>query len=300
MTLPNFLIIGAARSGTTTLYYVLNQHPEIFMCPIKEPEFFWAYGEQVNFQGPNIVWIKHRLVNDLEEYEHLFAGVTTEKAIGEASPRYLTHPRSPGLIHKFIPDAKLIVSLRQPAERAFSAYLNHKRDGVEPCSSFDDAIKEELAGSRDHWTKGGYLDRGLYYAALSRYYEYFDRSQMHISLFEDLQANPRELIRDIFHFLGVYEAFEPVLERPHNASGVIRNPVLRFLWTNSGGLRAAVRPYVHEHTRHKMFEWVIKDLEREKLSPEVKAELTEYFRPDIEKLQDLIGRDLSHWLKPVR
>jgi hypothetical protein len=299
MTMPNFLIIGAPKGGTTTLHYVLEQHPELYMCPVKEAGFFWAYGEEVRLYGPGAELLKYRVFNDLGRYQKLFEGVTTQKAIGEASVRYLSHPRSPGLIHQFIPQAKLIVSLRQPAERAFSSFTRSLRDGLEPSSDFAEALEQERKGLRDQWTFGHYLDKGFYYADLSRYLEYFERRQLHISLMEDLKDNPVELMHSLFRFLEVDDTFTPDMSHQHNVSGVIRNPILRTLWTRSGKLRSAIRPLFSERVRHNFSEWVIQDVEKVRFSPELRAELTEYYRQDIEHLQDLIGRDLSHWLKPA-
>jgi len=298
MTMPNFLIIGAARGGTTTLHYVLNQHPDVFMSPIKETEFFWAYGERVNFEGPGVVWIKNRIIIDLEDYEKLFDRVSTETAIGESSARYMSHPRSAQLIHQFIPEAKLIASLRQPADRAFSAFVQARRDGIEPCEDFSEALTQERNGLRNSWTKGGYLNRGFYYVELKRYLKYFHRDQMHISLFEDLSAHTEQVFSSIFKFLNVDDKFVPDASRPHNASGIIRNPLIRFLWTRSGNIRVALRSVIDERVRHNMFEWLIRDLKKVDFPPELRIELTEYYREDIEKLQGLIDRDLSHWLEP--
>lgn len=297
MTLPNFLVIGAPKAGTTTIAEALEQHPEVYMCPIKEAGFFWAYGAEVRLQGPGNEKLVNRLVTDLEAYQRLFAHVKNEKAIGEASVRYLASPRAPVLIHQFIPHAKLIVSLRQPAERAYSAFLHNLRDGLEVTSSFEEAIAQEFAGQRDTWQFCRYLDRGFYYQSLMRYMQFFKFEQFHISLMEDLVQDAQGLMKDLYRFLEVDDAFAPDLSRKRNVSGVIRNPVLRWLWVRSKALRAAMRHYLPRRLRQEVFEWVIRDLEKEPLSSKLRAQLTEFYREDILKLQDLIQRDLSHWLR---
>ncbi len=297
MTLPNFLIIGAPKAGTTTLNFALAQHPEVYMCPVKEAGFFWAYGQDIRLQGQGFEKLLNRLVTDLDEYQKLFDGVTTQKAIGESSVRYLASPQSPQLIHRFIPHAKLIVILRQPAERAFSAFAHNLRDGLESCADFAEAIAQDRQGLRDNWLFCRYLNRGFYSQSLKRYLEYFDRSQLHISLMEDLKDDPYGLMRSLFQFLEVDDAFVPDLTHKHNVSGVIRNPLLRFLWTRSNRLRVALRPYLPPRLRHAAFEWVIQDVEKLPFPAELRAELTEYYRQDILQLQDLLQRDLSHWLK---
>jgi hypothetical protein len=297
--LPNFLIIGAPKAGTTSLFYYLDAHPDIYLCPIKEVGFFWAYGADVKLHGPGKERLKHRLVADLDTYQRLFSNVKAEKAVGEASVRYLNHPRSPELIRQFIPDARLIVSLRQPAERAFSAFVHNLQDGVEPCSDFAEALAQERQGVRDGWTQARYLHNGFYARSLKRYLALFDRDQIHISLFEDLKNDTPGLVRSLFAFLGVEPDFTPDTSQIHNASGLIRSPVLRVAYARLSKLRAVIRPWINPRLKHGLSEWLFKDAEKLSLSPDLRAELTEFYRPEIEELQDLIRRDLSHWLKPA-
>jgi hypothetical protein len=296
MTLPNFLIIGAPKAGTTSLHYVLSQHPQVFMCPVKEAGFFWAYGQAFDASGPGADKLRNRLVTERDEYEKLFRGAEGYPAVGESSVRYLSAPSAPEIIHQLAPQMKLIVSLRQPAERAFSAFSHNLRDGLEPCHNFADAILQDRKGLRDDWSFCRYLDRGFYYQSLKRYLEYFPREQMHISLLEDLKDDSHGLMRRIYRFLGIDEQFQPDADQVHNKSGIIRNPVLRFMWTRSNSLRSAIRPLLPPRLRHAAFEWVIQDLEKLPFPKEQRAELTDYYRQDIMQLQDLLDRDLSHWL----
>jgi hypothetical protein len=297
MTMPNFFIIGAPKSGTTTLHYVLDQHPDVYMSPVKEPGFFWAYGEEVNLQGPSELLLRHRVVSDLDDYTKLFDGITTEKAIGESSASYMFHPRSPKLIYRSIPHAKLVFILRQPADRAFSSFTQYLRDGVEPCSEFAEAVAQEKQGLRDHWTFGRHLNYGFYYNAFQRYLKYFTRQQMHISLFEDLKEDPHRLLSDLFRFLEVRDDFVPDLSHQHNVSGVIRNPLLRGFWTRSNRLRAIIRPLTNQWMRHTFAEWVFRSVDKPVFSQELRSDLTEYYRKDIELLEDFLQRDLGNWLE---
>src|SRR3989338_3833819 len=134
MSLPNFLIIGATKAGTTSIHNYLGQHPEIFVCPHKETNFF-AQDSATCFLGDAI--------NTREDYEREFEGVKNEKAIGETSPAYLAVPTAPERIHGLIPHAKLIAILRDPAERAYSHYLMRRRQKREFRSSFEQCLDEE-------------------------------------------------------------------------------------------------------------------------------------------------------------
>jgi len=131
MTIPNFLIIGAAKSGTTSLYHALKQHPKIFMSPVKEPNFFALEGGELNYpQGTVDPRYLAQCITTKEEYNQQFEGVSNEIAVGEASPIYLYHPQAPVRIKNCLPNVKIIVILRNPIERAYSNFLHHIREGV--------------------------------------------------------------------------------------------------------------------------------------------------------------------------
>ncbi len=127
MNKPNFLIIGALKAGTTSLFNYLMQHPQIYMSPVKEPKFFALVGEYLD---PKKREILGKCVVDIEEYRALFDNVTTEKAIGEASAIYLSSRRAPGRIQHYILNVKLIAILRDPVERAYSHFLHNVRKYV--------------------------------------------------------------------------------------------------------------------------------------------------------------------------
>src|ERR671929_75877 len=147
MTMPNFFIIGAMKSGTTALYYYLEQHPEVYMSPVKEPNFFCSQ-EQKN--GADAV-------TDIRAYERLFRGVLGETAVGEASHCYLYEPRAAAAIRRCVPEAKLLAILRNPIDRAFSHFLHMVRTGSEPLSDFAQALREEGAGSYKERTFQDYV-----------------------------------------------------------------------------------------------------------------------------------------------
>ena len=129
--LPNFLVIGAAKSGTTSFFTYLGQHPDIFISPVKDPNFFAFSGESpLDYHISDIPWVLGS-VRKIENYKALFSRATFHSAIGEASGTYLFHPRAAERIYRFIPDAKLIAILRNPVDRAYSAWLMHQRRGKE-------------------------------------------------------------------------------------------------------------------------------------------------------------------------
>ncbi len=310
MTMPNFFVIGAQKAGTTSLYYYLKQHPQIYMSPIKEPFFFDhkinARGEVVReqFGGPGPPHVKFA---NIGEYRALFRGVSGEKAIGEASVLYIYAPGTAERIKRYVPGAKVIALLRNPADRAYSAFLNAVRGGREPLYDFSQALREEDGRIRDNWHYVyRYRDRGLYYGQLKRYYDVFDREKIGVWLYEDLSADPSRMVQSVFRFLGVDEAFVPDTSSKHNLGSVPKNEagrqVIRFMNTALPVVRKIIPPaskVYREDTLglHKLVQKRALIDESPPLDPELRAELIKFYREDILKLEDLIGQDLSLWLR---
>jgi sulfotransferase family protein len=268
MTLPNFIILGAAKAGTTALYHYLRQHPRIYLSPLKETNFFALEGETLRFCGPgDHDYVNCLSITTLEGYQAQFDGVAGETAIGEASPLYLYSPKAVERIRHYVPDARLIAFVRDPVDRAFSAFLHLVRDNREPYREFRDGLAAEEERIRAGWEHIWHYKRmGLYHEQLRRYYDAFPAERIRVFLYKDLRREPRRTLEEIFRFLEVDPDFVPDTRERYN---------------------------------------VTTDLPPEKrpaLRPEVRAELRAYFREDTLRLQDLIGRDLSHWLaeEPAR
>jgi len=192
---PTFVVIGAAKSGSTSLYYYLKQHPQIFMSPVKEPRFVALEGHALDFRGPGDKRVRETTVTTLEGYQRLFDGVRDERAAGEASVLYLHHPDAAVSIARYVPDVKLIALLRDPSERAYSAFLYHTRDGHEPLATFEEALDDEARRLAAGWYHGwGYRDFGFYHRHLSRYFGRFDADRIRVYLTEDLDRAPHQLV----------------------------------------------------------------------------------------------------------
>ena len=300
MTLANFFIIGAGKAGTTSLYHYLDQHPEVYMSPLKEPNFFALEGERPNYRGPDDEErINRRSVTNLDEYEALFAAASGEKAMGEASPMYLRSKKAPEGIRRRIPEARLIAILRDSAERAYSAYPNQRRDGREPLSRFVDALEAEAERGRDNWAPGWqYRLDGLYHEQLGRYYEAFPPNQIKVYLYEDLRDDPLGLVRDVLSFLEVDGAFAPDTSLRHNVSGIPRSRLLHGFLKRPNPAKNALKPFFPKKLRRRLsVSAQNRNLSKApQLDPEVRRELAEAYREDVLRLQGLIGRDLSAWL----
>lgn len=301
MTLPNFFIIGAAKSGTSSLYKYLKQHPEIYMSPIKEPHFFSFDSESKLTKGPGDPIPK--AITDFETYQALYEGVRDEKAVGEASTSYLYRPEAAQRIHDLLPEAKLIAILRNPAERAFSAYMHVLRDGRETADSFAEALKLEEARKKKHWEPiWHFTSVGLYYEQLTRYYNLYERSQIKVFLYEELLHHQQALLKETFYFLGVNPNFAPDISVKFNVSGEQKSLVLyklsKAIFNQPNPIRWLSRHIFPESWRCKVTNWVReKNLRENQIPPEKKRELMAFYRPDIVRLEELIEMDLSQWLE---
>lgn len=241
--LPNFLIIGATKGGTTSLHYYLGQHPDVFVLPEKETNFF--------AQNSALCMID-RTVRSREEYEKMFEETKGKKAVGESSPAYLAVPDAPRLIHELIPKVKLIAVLRSPVERAYSHYLMRRRQGKEIRMSF-----EEVLAADDLDPLRSYKSRGFYGQQLQRYQKYFPMEQMKIFLYEEFTDDAASVVKAIFGFLNVDDAFVPDMREKHNV-----NPPTE-----------------------------------ERISPKAKTTLQNLYREDLALAGKILGRDLSGWLQ---
>ncbi|MFC1707206.1 sulfotransferase [Planctomycetota bacterium] len=296
MTLPTFLVIGMPKCGTTSLHFYLMQHPQVFMSRVKEPHFFLFDG----VEGRPSRFADRNRITDIHAYEGLFSRRKGELAVGEVSPGYASCPGTHVSIRRRLPNAKLVAILRQPADRAYSNMMRRKANGREPRGSVEEAFWSSEESEADTSWFAWYQSIGFYYERLEPYFASFPREQLKVLLFDDLQADPRALMKDLFRFIGVDDGFEPDLSVRYNQAGVIANPVLRVLWRHTYGLRTLLTPYIpiryRGHLTESMRRWRQKPLKCEPLLPETRAKITELYREDILKLQDLIGRDLSMWL----
>ena len=292
MTMPNFLIIGAMKSGTTALYYYLEQHPEIYMSPVKEPNFFSSQ-EQENAADA---------VTNIGTYQHLFRGGSGKKALGEASHSYLYEPRAAAEIKRYVPEAKLIAILRNPIDRAYSHFLHMVRTGMEPLDDFAQALQEEEVRIHKERTFQDYIGRGLYYQQLKRYFGTFPQEQVRVYLYEDLSGAPISTVQDAFRFLKVDDSFVPDVSLRRNVSGQPKYKTLDGLLRRQSRIKHAAKIYLPARMRWRLSK-TFDDLKTRNLAEpppvqsKVRRHLIGVYREDILKVQELIHRDLSGWLE---
>ncbi len=280
---PDFIYIGAGKCGSTSLVNYLNQHSDIFMCPKKETFFFLPDHVRQNHK-------RFGAVSALDDYLDLFHDAPPDACIGEISTNYYAYPESAQLIQSQFPNVKLIAILRNPADRAFSAYQMFVRAGHEK-TPFKDLIH----------SNGKYIQRGFYYRQLMPFFEVFDPAQIRIFLYDDLCKSPATLMREIFSFLEVDHSFIPDMTNRGRVGGLPKNSTLNRILTQKNWLRTiaanGLKLVVPLKTRQKLRSALIKtNIQIVSLDPESRRQLAERYREDILGLQELIERDLSAWL----
>jgi Sulfotransferase family len=289
--LPNFIVIGAAKAGTTALYWYLAEHPHVFMSPLKETNFF-AFG--LDPEGKPLYGdpeVHHYPVQTLADYEQLFAAAGNAKAIGEASPIYLECPQAAGRIRALIPRARIICCLRNPVDRAYSDYQMYLRSSGQRLDPARDLMPGAAWVQPDsHW-----MEISRYHAQLQRYFDAFPREQIHVFLFDDFRKNSLDVTQDVYRFLNVDPTFVPDMDTPHNVGGMPSSMLVEGLFTSKAV--SALKPWIPKLAAS----WVRRLRTRNMRSaapmpPEMKRQLMRHFEDDIARTGQLIGRDLSHWL----
>jgi hypothetical protein len=293
VTLPDFIVVGAAKAGTTALYWYLADHPQVFMSRVKETNYF-AYGLD---EGGHLLYgdpeLHHFPIRTIDAYERSFEGAGDARAVGEASPIYLECPQSAGRIRDTIPDARIICGLRDPVDRAYSDYLMYLRSRgrrLDPARELTPSAA--WARPDSHW-----MQISMYHDALRRYFDTFPPERIFVFLFDDLKADQAGLVLDLYRFLGADDGFVPDFGTPHNVGGMPASMLLERVLTNDR-LRRAVDPWIPKRAADWARRTRTRNLRRApRLPSELANELREGFRDDIGKTAELIGRDLSLWLE---
>jgi len=292
---PNFFIVGAAKSGSTSLWMYLKQHPDIFMpedIRMKEPAFFCKINGVHHHEGQE------------DRYLDLFSDAGDCKAVGEASTTYLTYPESAAWIQRVVPDAKVIVILRNPVGRAYSLYRWMVNHGHEWLTSFEAALEKEpdrrtdaefFSGNPHTFYDYLYFESGLYSEQLARYFGVFPASQIKVILLDDLYRKPLETTREVYAFLGVDDSFEPEIKVHNKAEYRPASIRLHFLLSR---LKHRYRHTRRGHLAEILFDLNISlfKLKWPKIDDAVRARLAEAYRSDIQATQRMTGKDLSAWL----
>lgn len=283
--LPNFICPGAMKSGTTTLYRLLKQHPDIYL-PRKEICFFSADNWDKGFD-----W-----------YQNIFRNHAGEKIVGEISPQYMYSPEAAERIYRLLgPDVKFIFLLRNPVKRAYSDYRMHQRIGVNAKS-----FKEAIAEGKNNLNKD-FIGKGLYAQQIKYYLKYYPIENMKFVLFEEFIRERKQMIEEIFDFLGVRNDIDIDFELHENPDFIYKNERLRkaelrfACFIQKYIVRVLYRDKEKRKQKYSML-WhslVVSNQRSEKevptLSPDYVRKLSDFYRDDIVELETVIGRNLEIW-----
>ena len=293
MSLPNFMCLGAAKSGTTTLYDILRQHPDIYIPSFKEPHFFD---------------IPENFVNGLQWYQKTYFKKADKKIIADFTPSYFFAKDSPKRIFESLGgEIKFLVVVRHPVERAYSHYLHSKRDSHEP-ESFNKALKLEFKRLNQHLAQSDYLSylrhsyihQGLYSKMLERYLQYFRLENFLFISFEDEFLKDTDVtIKKILDFLEIDSTISLNTKIKSNPSSKERSRTLKRIMKKTGWWRVFFKKIIpslktRQIIKNRIQRINIKEFKPQQLSEEIKLDLLErYFRDDISIFERIINKKMN-------
>jgi len=309
--LPNFLVVGAAKAGTTSIYQYLSQHPEVYLSPIKETNYFakdipldkirkdYYKGGELDVEAYVNTDLAEQIhiafVSQWDHYRKLYKNVRGQKAIGEISNSYLHSSVAAREIHAVDPRMKIIMILRDPIKRAFSHYKMTLRVGLVKDSFYQEVQRDFAALEKGFRVSHLYVEMGLYAEQLKRYQQYFPPGQMRIYLFDDLKDNAAAVIDDMLRFLQVDPSYNVDTSFQANQASVPKNAGLVHFLRKTGLRTVAKRisPRFLGEAAKKVF---YKEKDDLVLTQRDKDFLRPLFEQDVRELEKMIQRDLSHWL----
>lgn len=292
MRKPDFFIVGAPKCGTTAMCEYLAAHPDIFLPDRKEIHYF----------GRDLT-ITHTRVRSEKEYLANFTKAGDAQRIGEASVFYLYSATASREIHEFNPDARIIISLRNPVQMLYSLHSQLLFSGKEVIKDFGEALaveEDRIKGSNIPKCAGikealFYRRIGAYTEQVKRYFDVFGREQILVNIFDDFKRDPAAVYRATLEFLDVDPDFtvdfSVVNPNKQVRSKLLQQVIYKSRWSRSYKVRRFVPRMIRDGLRRLNTRFV----KRSPLDPALRAQLCSEFKPEIQRLGDLLGRDLSHW-----
>ena len=280
---PNLYIAGAPKCGTSSLHVYLQGVPGIFMSRIKEPNFF----ARIAIPDDHPIMP----IRDEGRYLQLFAAAGDARYRGESSPSYLEDPEAPYLIDRAAPDAKVIVSLRDPVERLHSHYLMllNNRPAL---GGFLEEAKRGLTLQHDRSLSLLWPETGRYHDSVRRYMDVFGADRFKVLIFEELSADAPGTLRQVLDFLGIEHPVNDDAPPKHRGHGQARGPLVRYLFGNKAIARAAEKWIPAELRKLIREKFLVKQVPKPEIEPEAREFLLEYYADDVRRLAELLGRPL--------
>jgi hypothetical protein len=296
MARPDFFIVGAPKCGTTALFSYLRQHPEVFICAVKEPQFF-----------AEDVLNRRRLVQDWDAYLDCFKDAGAARRVGEASVAYLGSPCAPLRIKEFDPAARIIIMLRNPVDMMHSLYSERVFEGTEHVPDLAGALKadrdrdEGLCPSSARPPGLGYRGAAHYAPQVRRYLDVFGRENVMVIVFEDFQSDTAGVYAGVLRFLDVEPGFHPPFNAVNSNHRARSRRVHGFLEHPPAAFRTMAHAVTTQRLRRMVgdgLRWLNIAYEpRRPLDSDFRKRLLQDLAPEVRELSEVIGRDMSYWCK---
>ena len=286
----DFFIVGAPKAGTTSLYHYLNEHPEISMSSQKEPDYF----SDADLQNDGMYYGKNR-IDTIKKYHNLFDNNSESKLKGEASVSYLFYKNVPQKIKTYNPEAKIIIMLRNPIDRAFSHYLMDYRLGL-VSDSFEDIIGRKSVNKNKKLFYQQYIELSEYSSQIKRYLDVFNDTEILFIEYEDLKMDLISIMKKTYLFLGVNQLYEPDLAKKHNTYAMPKNSVIRFIYSFVI-LRNIASFFFPKNLVNRIRVVLFKNDKKPVLLEKTRIRLGQYFANDISTLTKMLNKDFSRWIK---
>jgi hypothetical protein len=287
--IPNFFIVGTPKAGTTSLYHYLEEHPDIYMSPLKETNYFSF--DEIKSQG---LFYNEEHISSLNQYQEQFRGAKDEKAIGEASVSYLYYPSVPLKIKEFNPEAKIIIVLRSPIDRGFSHYLMDKRLGFVNLS-YEDIVWENTKHPQSKLYYQQYVDLGQYYEQVKRYIATFGEKQVKILFYDDVIKDIQNVIKQLYTFLDVDCTFSPNTCQQHNVYSSPKNFFIQKIYAQKK-IRTIAKLFFGENIQQQLKNHFFRK-DKPVLNEKLRLDLIDIYETNIYKTSALLKKDLTYWLQ---
>ena len=286
----DFFIVGAPKAGTTSLYHYLAEHPQIEMSSQKEPDYF----SDTAIQEQGMYYRKNRIDTE-EKYYSLFNVESKNVIFGEASVSYLFYKSVAGDIKKYNANAKIIIILRNPIDRAFSHYLMDYRLGL-VSDTFDEIVNKTSNNNKVHLYYQQYIQISEYAKQIARYYQQFDEDKIMLIDYEDFKKDVGEIVKSVYTFLGINSEYKADINKKHNTFTMPKNNLIRYIYSFVF-IRNMLTFLFPKSLVKSVRSILFKQNKKPKLSDETRKQLKQFFKEDIWELSQILNKDFSKWIK---
>ena len=287
----DFFIVGAPKAGTTSLYHYLNEHPEITMSKEKEPDYFSC--EALKNQN---MYYSNMQIDTEEKYHSLFDFNREDSILGEASVSYLFYKDVPAKIKQYNRNAKIIIVLRNPIERAYSHYLMDFRLGLVQ-NTFEEIIYRRSSVSKDiELYYQQYIEVSQYSSQIERYLKIFRKAKIHIIDYEDLQKDQEAVLKNIFLFLEIDPGYQANIKKEYNTFSMSKYSIINWFYSFLF-FRRVIKFILPKKMLKIITTLFFQKNKKPTLSFDTRFYLQNLFKKDIQRLSAILDKDFSKWIK---